>query len=206
MGDRPSRVEVVGRALARRPRRLAFSLAAALVLIAFGVWALLPVPVPAPANIGTANSSGLAPPAALKPGLVPPAFSVAGLRPGQGPVALAALRGRPVVVNFFASWCHPCRAEMPLLEQAYRRWGSTVSFVGIDVSDSSASALAFAALAGVTYPLGADPSGAVAVRYQLLGLPDTVFVASNGRIAATQVGQLHTATLTADMLRLTGKA
>lgn len=120
------------------------------------------------------------------------AFSVASLRQPAPPVRLSDYRGRPVVINFFASWCAPCRTELPMLEAAKRRAGGRVAFIGIDVSDTRGPALAMVNDAGVTYPLGVDPSYHVSADlYHLFGLPTTVFVAADGTVVETYRGQLN---------------
>jgi cytochrome c biogenesis protein CcmG/thiol:disulfide interchange protein DsbE len=94
-----------------------------------------------------------------------------------------------VVINFWASWCPPCRAETPMLERWQRRLrsrGGTV--LGVDVLDVSSDALAFARRYGVSYPLVRDRDGAAAQRFGVAGYPETVAVDRRGRIAAIQRG------------------
>ncbi|MBO0714978.1 MAG: TlpA family protein disulfide reductase, partial [Acidimicrobiales bacterium] len=82
----------------------------------------------------------------------PPVLSVPSLEPGRPPVSLTGLRGRPVVVNFFASWCQPCLAELPRFARAWERVGSKVAFVGVDVNDSSVHARALVRADHVGFP------------------------------------------------------
>jgi cytochrome c biogenesis protein CcmG, thiol:disulfide interchange protein DsbE len=106
--------------------------------------------------------------------------------PAQFEADLATLRGRVVVVNFWASWCGPCREEMPALQQVSRDYaddGRPVTFVGVDVSDQRAAANAFLTRAGVTYPTvfdGKGLSGGVATAWSVTALPQTWFVAPDG--------------------------
>jgi cytochrome c biogenesis protein CcmG, thiol:disulfide interchange protein DsbE len=106
--------------------------------------------------------------------------------PAQFDADLAALRGRVVVVNFWASWCRPCRDEMPALEQvsrAYAEAGKPVTVVGVDASDVRSAANDFLTAAGVTYPTVFDKdglSGGVAASWSVTALPQTWFVASDG--------------------------
>jgi thiol-disulfide isomerase/thioredoxin len=106
--------------------------------------------------------------------------------PAQFEADLATLRGRVVVVNFWASWCGPCRAEMPALEQVSRDYagaGKAVTVVGVDVSDQRAAANAFLTKAGVSYPTvfdGKGLSGGVATAWSVTALPQTWFVAADG--------------------------
>jgi len=93
---------------------------------------------------------------------------------------------RPVVLSFFASWCSPCRTELPTVAQVARqaqRRHSPVVFVGIDGNDEAASGLAFARRSGVTFAVGADADSALAPRLGLDGYPDTVFVSASGQVA-----------------------
>lgn len=110
-------------------------------------------------------------------------------------LALNELRGRPVVVNFWASWCVACRDEARVLEAGWRHHGPAVAFVGIAVNDEREAARAFIARYGKTYHLGPDRDGSIAVDYGLFGVPETFFVAPDGRILAKHVGPLTGADL-----------
>ncbi len=128
--------------------------------------------------------------------LVP--FTLEEVRDGRGPVSLAELAGKPVVVNFFAAWCVPCREELPLLEAAHRRLDGRVAFVGIDTRDSRSQARDLLAETGVTFPAGYDPKGVLVDRYGLgRGLPATLFLDADGVIVEQVVGQLDRARLDA---------
>lgn len=117
-----------------------------------------------------------------------PAFVLDGLGGQAGGVSLAAFAGRPLVINFWASWCVPCRTEMPVLEAVHEALGDRVAFVGIDHQDDHTSAVEFIAYTGVTYESGFDPTGAVAASYGLYGLPTTVLVAPDGLVVAEVAG------------------
>ncbi|MGH7557035.1 MAG: TlpA family protein disulfide reductase [Gemmatimonadota bacterium] len=110
-------------------------------------------------------------------------------------LALAELAGRPVVLNFWASWCLSCRDEAAVLEAGWRRYGPQVAFVGIAVNDEPDAARAFIQRYGKTYWLGSDADGSVAVDYGLYGVPETFFIGPDGRILARHVGPLSTAEL-----------
>lgn len=113
-----------------------------------------------------------------------PGFTLARLS-GPGKVSLASFRGHPVVVNFWASWCAPCKAEAPLLEQAYRKWSARgVRFVGIDGGDFSSDARAFLARRGITYLNLQDHSERVVGAWGLTGFPETFFLDAQGRAVA----------------------
>ncbi|MFP5318204.1 MAG: TlpA family protein disulfide reductase [Acidimicrobiia bacterium] len=105
-------------------------------------------------------------------------------------VRLADLRGRPLVVNFWASWCVPCRKEMPALEAVAERLDGRVQFVGINHQDGAEAAAAFEREVGVRYPSGYDPDGRVAPAFGVVGLPTTVLVDARGRIVARHLGAL----------------
>ncbi len=102
-------------------------------------------------------------------------------------VPLARFRGHPLVVNFWASWCPPCRKEMPALEHVARLLAGRVDFAGLDTQDERSAGLAFARRMRVTYPLATD-NAQVYASYGVQGLPTTFFVSANGAIVGRQVG------------------
>lgn len=123
----------------------------------------------------TAGPSGPAPDPAA------PAFSLPVL--GQsGQISLSDYAGKPLIVNFFASWCEPCQQETPLLARFYRAEHGKVAIVGLDENDSQASALSFTHKEGVSYPVGFDPQVVAASAYGVAGLPQTFFLDARHRI------------------------
>ncbi len=99
--------------------------------------------------------------------------------------------GRPMVINFWASWCVPCRREVGTLEAAWQAaQGTDVLFVGIDTDDAEADARAFVQAFGVTYPNGLDPDGEITVDFGVIGLPVTFFVDRDGLIVRRWVGEI----------------
>jgi len=123
-----------------------------------------------------------------------PDFALADLD-GQ-PIRLADLRGRPVVINFWASWCAPCVEEFPLLRAAAERHAAEgLVVVGIVVRDRSEAARDFMVRNGATWAAAMDPGERVALGYGILGPPETYFVGRDGKIAARQIGQLSAASL-----------
>ena len=115
-----------------------------------------------------------------------------------GRFALAEHSGQVVLVNFWASWCVPCREEAPLLEAAWRASRERgVVFVGVNIQDSESAAHGFLREFGITYPNGPDPGGHIAIDYGVYGIPETFFITGDGRIAYKQVGALAAATLEA---------
>jgi cytochrome c biogenesis protein CcmG/thiol:disulfide interchange protein DsbE len=94
---------------------------------------------------------------------------------------LAALRGHPAVVNIWAAWCGPCRAEMPVMQRVSLDMGKQVAFVGVDLKDNKAAATTFLKKIPVTYPSYDDPSGQVYNAEKLVGVPSTLFFDSAGK-------------------------
>ena len=126
-----------------------------------------------------------------------PDFSLPDIAVPARLISLAHAEGRPMVLNFWASWCVPCRTEMPLLEKANREWRGRIEFIGIDTNDTKGEALAILARVQVTYPSAFDPTGTLAQTYGLYGLPVTVFISANGRIQGRHIGELYAVTLQA---------
>lgn len=107
---------------------------------------------------------------------------------GNGTLDLASLRGKPVVLNFWASWCVPCKGEAKLLEQQFARYRSDgVVFLGIDYHDVASDARTFLSHHGVTYPTVQDGSGMVGDKYGITGVPETFFVSRAGRLVGVHV-------------------
>jgi cytochrome c biogenesis protein CcmG/thiol:disulfide interchange protein DsbE len=110
---------------------------------------------------------------------------------GAGESSLAAYRGRVVVLNYWASWCDPCRAESPLLERWHKRLAkSGATVLGVDVQDVESDARAFARKYGLTYPMLRDGPGDTRDDLGILGLPETFVIDRQGRIAAVQRGPI----------------
>ena len=108
---------------------------------------------------------------------------------GGGNGSLADYRGKVVVLNFWASWCEPCRAESPLLQRWHKRLEKrNATVLGVDVQDISDDALSFAAEYGLTYPMLRDGPGDIRDEFGILGLPETFVVDRRGRIAAVARG------------------
>jgi cytochrome c biogenesis protein CcmG/thiol:disulfide interchange protein DsbE len=110
---------------------------------------------------------------------------------GGGKSSLAAYKGKVVLLNYWASWCEPCRQEAPLLQRWQSRLekgGATV--LGIDVLDVSGDARAFARKYGLTYPILRDGNGNSQTAYGILAYPETFVIGRNGRVAAAVRGEV----------------
>ncbi|MFL5921632.1 MAG: TlpA family protein disulfide reductase [Gaiellaceae bacterium] len=110
-------------------------------------------------------------------------------RPGT--LQLASLRGKVVVLNFWASWCYPCKQEAPALAAAAKRWEKDVVVLGVDVNDAAGSARKFAAKYGLDYPLVHDNHNITSPRYGLTGLPETFFIDRSGKLVVHVAGEVN---------------
>jgi cytochrome c biogenesis protein CcmG/thiol:disulfide interchange protein DsbE len=148
------------------------ALAAGLVLMAALGWGLAH-----PARGGTASVLGRQAP------------DVSVRAPDGSTVGLAELRGRPVVLNFWASWCSPCRLESAALKEAARARAGRVAFLGVDIEDQPGAASAYLAWAGLPYPAG-PAVGGIPPAYGVDAPPQTFFIDARGVVAARFVGPL----------------
>jgi cytochrome c biogenesis protein CcmG/thiol:disulfide interchange protein DsbE len=104
---------------------------------------------------------------------------------------LRALRGRPVVVNMWASWCGPCRRELPLFQREALKRAASVAFLGVNVEDARDDALKLAARYPMPYPSFVDPRyNITAGRFHARGLPVTAFYDARGRLAVVRQGEI----------------
>ena len=136
------------------------------------------------------TGSGSSPPAPLAAGFTLDSLTA----PGQH-ITLSQYQGKPLIVNFWASWCEPCQQETPLLASWYARQHGHVIVVGLDENDSASSALQFAKDKGVSYPIGVDPALAAANAYGVTGLPQTFFLNAQHRIVDHVLGAVTQADL-----------
>lgn len=106
---------------------------------------------------------------------------------GGTPVDLSTLTGAPTVINIWASWCVPCRKELPILAKANREYGDAVRFIGVDYQDENPDhAIELARVSGVTYPQLSDPDTRTVSALKVAVVPQTVFVDAQGTIVATE--------------------
>jgi thiol-disulfide isomerase/thioredoxin len=123
----------------------------------------------------------------------------------RGPdVGMRDGRSVPMVVNLWASWCEPCRREMPRLRESSARLDAQAVFLGVDTKDSEADAWQFLAAAGVRYPQVVDPEGRLLAGLRLPGIPATYAVDRSGRIVYRHIGEMHPDDITALEAVLTG--
>jgi thiol-disulfide isomerase/thioredoxin len=117
---------------------------------------------------------------------------------GTGEVALSRYRGSPLVLNFFASWCGPCRKELPDFEAVHQRIGDRVQIVGINTSETDpAEAASLLAETGVSFPVLVDRPGDLYAALEASVMPSTVFVDARGEVVDVHFGALDAAELTA---------
>jgi cytochrome c biogenesis protein CcmG/thiol:disulfide interchange protein DsbE len=142
-------------------------------------------PATGPCAGGTTSAAGAGQPAPV----------LTGTTLDGAPFDLASLRGRPVIVNFWASWCIPCRAEFPLFVQALQAYGADgLSIVGVDwPNDDLSAARAFVASHGATWPTVVDPEGMCGKIWTVVAPPQTYFISRSGTIVTRQIGEVFAA-------------
>ena len=112
-------------------------------------------------------------------------------------ITLSGLRGKVVMVDFWASWCPPCRVESPDLVSAYRSFQDReVEFVGIDVWDRESAGRSFVAKEGLPYPNALDTNGFITIDYGVTGIPEKFFIDPEGRVVRKYVGPIRAEELT----------
>lgn len=129
------------------------------------------------------------------------------LRPvgGGPPVSLASLKGRPVVVNFWSTWCMPCLEEHAALAAGARRYAPQVEFLGVVYEDEEAKVASFLKQRGAAYPSFMDEGGRMAIAYGVGGVPETYFIDASGTVVSKYAGPLNPDEL-ASLVRKAGGA
>lgn len=112
--------------------------------------------------------------------------------PGGGALSIEGLRGKVVMLDFWASWCQPCRDEAPVLAQVYREYRERdVEFVGVNLWDNPGDAELFLQEQGHEYPNGIDAEGKIAISYGVRGIPEKFFITRDGLIARKFTGPMN---------------
>ncbi len=107
-------------------------------------------------------------------------------------ITLSELKGKVVVINFWASWCPPCKDEAPYLEEMWRKYKDQgVMFLGVDYVDTETEALAYIEEFEITYPNGPDLGTKISQAYRIQGVPETFFVAKDGTLRSPKIGPLY---------------
>lgn len=179
--------ESSGPPIRRRGRVVAYAAVAATIALIIGLMA----------RQVTADDRGRALPSAIAQGDRPiaPDFELARLDE-EGTLRLSALRGNAVVLNFWASWCDPCKDEAPLLQAAWERYRDDgVVVLGVDSEDLTSDAKAFMRRYGLTFPNVRDGEGSVKGKFGLIGYPETFFLDPAGRLAFHVPGAIDADTL-----------
>jgi thiol-disulfide isomerase/thioredoxin len=122
-----------------------------------------------------------------------PDFQLTGLQ--AKPFVLAEQRGKPVVINFWATWCAPCQRELPALQATAERYAGQVQIIGIDQGETLATVQPYVQERGLTFPILLDEDLTVGQRYQIQGMPTTFFIDGDGVIRHLWVGEMNSITL-----------
>jgi len=153
---------------------------------------------------GQATGPGAARSGTAAPGGPAAAFSLPVLS-GSGQVSLRGYQGKPLIVNFFASWCEPCQKETPLLARFYRTEHGKVAIVGLDENDVRTHAVSFTRSNGVGYPVGFDPAAVAASAYGVSALPQTFFLDARHQVVDRVFGAVTLADLSKGIALATAK-
>src|SRR5580704_5664069 len=131
--------------------------------------------------------SALASASSVAPGTAAPPFQLPAA--AGSPVGLADLKGQVVLINFWASWCGPCRQEMPVLEQLYKKYKPAgFTLLGVNVEPKSADAMGFLKATPVSFPILFDPDSKVSQLYAVPGMPSTVILDRTGKVRYVHQG------------------
>lgn len=117
-------------------------------------------------------------------------------------VNLSDFFGKPIVVNFWATWCSPCTSEMPHFEEAYKTYGGEVTFLMINVGDGYDEAYEYASDKGYTFPVLHDTDYSASYAYGVSSIPMTLFINKNGELVNSRIGMLNKATLESNIEKI----
>jgi cytochrome c biogenesis protein CcmG/thiol:disulfide interchange protein DsbE len=188
----------------RRPRRRGWLLILAGVLTVAVVAGVLVAVLEDGTESGGTTRPGSVTGAGGEVGSPAPDFQLPALD-GGADVRLADFRGRPVIVNFWASWCNPCRQEFPLLKQAIRdHRAERLAVIGVTYQDIASDSRAFVKQRSATWPQGIDDGGAVADAFGVRAIPQSFFVRADGTIAARVFGFTNESALADPLAKVLG--
>lgn len=184
-------------------RKLVFP-ALLVILAAFIVYA---VTVSLRASGATTGLSSLAQASGIQvggplTGEAAPEFSLSSVTSPSYGVNLRQFVGRPIVLNFFASWCVACKIELPEFAALSRSYAGRVQFVGVDENDTRAAAVSLMIQSRVNYPSAFDGQGQLEQPYHLIGLPTTLFIDSKGTVVEVVAGQITPSMLASDLAKI----
>lgn len=174
----------------------------AALLIFLWVELLTPASTSTVSQIGAASQGGdISSPIVGKPA---PDFTLPALNENAAKIHLADFKGKPVILNFWASWCEPCNQEAPFLQKSWPQLQSQgVVFIGVDGPEKSSDALKFVQQYGVTYSNAKDTiDGATAISYGVTSFPETVFINREGVVVAKWIGPLDKEGLQLEMAKM----
>ncbi|MDQ2817164.1 MAG: TlpA family protein disulfide reductase [Candidatus Eremiobacteraeota bacterium] len=144
--------------------------------------------------------------AAPRPGTQAPSFSAPLAANGNGSVTDAGLKGHGIYLNFFASWCGPCKAEAPFIGRLSREFARRrVVVVGVDELERAQQAKNFAVQYRLPYRIALDSNGDIGSAYGLIGLPLHVFIGPDGKVVAVRTGELNERQVTDYMRRISSR-
>jgi cytochrome c biogenesis protein CcmG/thiol:disulfide interchange protein DsbE len=178
-----------------------------LALVAVLAAVLVACSQPSVEEVRPAVSTAQAGPASATTPAAPDGFRArfAGCAGGPGFALPDDLGGRPLVLNVWASWCIPCRKEMPAFQSVYAQARGTVGFLGVDFLDEEGAARRLVAETKVTYPLAADPKGTQVTKFGVTALPTTLFFSADGLLRGRSFGELSANRLRAAIRRYLGQ-
>jgi cytochrome c biogenesis protein CcmG, thiol:disulfide interchange protein DsbE len=176
----------------RSKRRRSIIIFTVVSLVNAGLLILLWSQLLTPVHQSTSSTSSIPSSNALV-GQAAPNFTLSVLSGTHGSsLSLAAYKGQPVMLNFWASWCIPCQQEAPFLQSQWQQaHAHGVVFLGVDYEDTNTAGLGFVQQYGITYPSVVDASGMTAINYGVTGTPETFFINRDGKIVAWEPGPLN---------------